>query len=86
MLVAPLDTLEMVTDVARPIMSKELKAELFVELPEAHDCDGSELPEPRVSAAMLYAAANWFCRLELPRCTENLWAGPPLAGRQRALA
>ncbi len=89
MLVAPLDTLQMVTDVAGPMMPKKVKAELYVELAEARTCDDSEPPEPhalRESAAMLYAATSWFCRLELPKCAEDLWADPPLVGRTRVLA
>jgi hypothetical protein len=89
MLVAPLDTLEMMTDVAGPMLSKKAKAELSVELSEARACDESEPPEPdalRASAAMLFAATNWICRLELPRCAEDLWADPPLADRTQVLA
>ena len=84
MLVKPLDTLEMVTDVAGPMMSKKIKAELSVELSEARAYDDSESAEPdalRASAAMLFAATSWICRLELPRRAEDLWAEPPLADR-----
>jgi hypothetical protein len=84
MLVEPLDTLEMVTDVAGPMMSKKIKAELSVELSEARACDDSEPAEPdalQANAAMLFAATNWICRLELPRRAEDLWAEPPLADR-----
>lgn len=89
MLVAPLDTLEMVTDVAGPMMPKKIKAGLSVGLSEARACDESEPPEshaPQASAAMLYAATNWLCQLELPQCAEDLWADPPLAGRKRVFA
>jgi hypothetical protein len=88
MLVAPHDTLEMVTDVAGPMMSKKLKAALSVELSEAQDCDDSEPLEPdalRANAAMLFAATNWICRLELPKRAEDLWADPPLAYRAHVL-
>jgi hypothetical protein len=84
MLVEPLDTLEMVTDVAGPMMSKKIKAELSVELSEARACDDSRPAEPdalQASAAMLFAATNWICRLEFPRRAEDLWAEPPLADR-----
>ena len=86
MMVAPLDTLQMVTDVASPMMSRKVKADLSVELSEARACDDPEPPDPnavRASAAMLYAATNWLCQLELPQCAEDLWADPPLAGRKR---
>jgi hypothetical protein len=89
MLVAPLDTLQMVTDVAGPVMSKKVRAELSVELSEARACDDSEPPDTqalRASAAMLYAATTWFCQLELPKCAEDLWADPPLIGRAWVLA
>lgn len=88
MLVAPLDTLQMVTDVAGPMMPKKVKTELSVELSEARACDDSESEESdesRASAALLYAATRWFCRLDLPKCAEDLWAGPLLASRTRAL-
>lgn len=71
------------------MMSKKVKAELSVELSEARVCDDAEPPAPdapRASAAMLFAATNWICGLELPRRAEGLWADPRLADRSHVSA
>jgi hypothetical protein len=82
MLVELGDTIQMVADVAGPLMSKRVKTQFSAQLLEAREFDTSEPHALRENAAMHYAAANWFCRLELPNCAEDLWAGPPLAGRR----
>lgn len=83
MLAEPLETLQMVIDVEGPLMSEGVKARISEELSEARERDTSDSRALWTGAAMLYAATDWFCGLEFPKCAGDLWADPRLVDRAR---